>query len=459
MSIASCSSLLNVVKENAGEAPKTPGSVTSETPSSPTLRESAAPLSRGAPSSEPRPTPLATRRLPETMGYELFLDGRRTDYQPAWDAGQAMESYRRNQATYPKANISAKFDGQDITEVSSISILPVFFIAAGQKDPSEKERQDLSTHLSLAQRRYSEILNFRDTFSIAPEPPVIYHSSNELDYFRRSSDEGGTKYTVELLDRLKKSRFSAPYAFLIIVMNSCDKFPTAGGRPINGGFNRGPGIMIMNNSELTTVSGHFQSTLQHEIGHSFGLVHVDAYGYDIESNASIMSYNLTHHWRGLEKPPVQGVLIPEDLRSLANNKQALPKFNFISAKDVPPGYILKDQVEMTAMDFYAAWEGYRLYVEGQLVEKESEWTSYQAIKNLLAAKDRHPGKSVEGKYGDKPITISRQGYELYFRGERVGHEPTWTSAQGAENLKWNREQQPCGEVSGLHNGRILPEPG
>ena len=39
---------------------------------------------------------------------------------------------------------------------------------------------------------------------------------------------------------------------------------------------------------------NFQSTLRHELGHAFGLVHVDVYKYDMKTNRSVMAYNSAH---------------------------------------------------------------------------------------------------------------------------------------------------------------------
>ena len=49
--------------------------------------------------------------------------------------------------------------------------------------------------------------------------------------------------------------------------------------------------MAVISSFALTRTPNVQSTTQHEIGHAFGLMHVNAYGIDMKSGDSIMSYN------------------------------------------------------------------------------------------------------------------------------------------------------------------------
>jgi len=94
---------------------------------------------------------------------------------------------------------------------------------------------------------------------------------------------------------------------------------------------------------------NFQSTLQHELGHTFGLPHVDVYGYNMNDNPSIMSYNLKHHTHGFNPIPNPGFLIPEDIRALAKNKRVFPQLVFSPAQDIPVGYRMKGFVLLGPM--------------------------------------------------------------------------------------------------------------
>ena len=126
-------------------------------------------------------------------------------------------------------------------------------------------------------------------------------------------------------------------------MSPREDFPGGGGRPLNGGLNTGgrhrdPLVL------RTRPRTNFQSTLQHELGHAFGLPHVDVYGYDMTTNPSIMSYNPNHHTRGLEPGKSLGTLIPEDVRAIALNKRAFPQLRYDPSRDLPGQYRIASNI-------------------------------------------------------------------------------------------------------------------
>jgi hypothetical protein len=127
------------------------------------------------------------------------------------------------------------------------------------------------------------------------------------------------------------------------MMNPKDDFPSGGGRPLNGGYNTGGGIILLSSFALDKIP-NFQSTLQHELGHSFGLPHVDVYGYSMKTNDSIMSYNRGHHTSGFTSSTTPGKMIPEDLRGLALNRRAFPNLRFDARRDVPSGYKIAERI-------------------------------------------------------------------------------------------------------------------
>jgi hypothetical protein len=132
-------------------------------------------------------------------------------------------------------------------------------------------------------------------------------------------------------------------------MNPQQDWPAGGGRPLNGGFDTGGGIVILSSRGLDATA-HFQSTLQHELGHGFGLPHVSAYRYDMGTSPSLMSYNPRHHTDGFRPAAEPGRLLPEDRRGLALNRRAFPEFSFDRRRDVPEGYKLADLAWLPPMN-------------------------------------------------------------------------------------------------------------
>jgi hypothetical protein len=232
---------------------------------------------------------------------------------------------------------------QEFIDAKRVVVKAVFFVPKNATEPTLQDAKTLERHIRWTQERYLTMLGNRDTFQISNEPITTYHSSKTLDYYRKLPERGAPWYTEELLQHFGYDRNTCPYIFIIMVANDKDYFPVEGGRNFNGGHNRGGGLLISCLYSMRQVKS-FQSTLRHELGHAFGLLHVDVYGYSMRDNASLMSYNRKHKTDRFKDSATPGVLIPEDIRALAKNKRVLPKLVFDPEKDVPKGYKINKRI-------------------------------------------------------------------------------------------------------------------
>ena len=197
--------------------------------------------------------------------------------------------------------------------------------------------------------RYREMLQGRSTFEIADQVPTTYYSTKPRSYYQAQPEGAAPEFVSELLDFFNLNRFNCPYIFLVLFISPEFEFPYAGARPLNGGVDTGAGVVEISSYHMDNRPT-FQSTLQHELGHGFGLPHVDVYGYDMNTNVSIMSYN-SAQWTNYFEPSNPGASIPEDIRALALNKLVFDNLVFDPMWDIPSGYLMaKDVVPLGPQD-------------------------------------------------------------------------------------------------------------
>lgn len=268
-------------------------------------------------------------------GYELFWDGKKVGHEPFWTVEAAISNLVWNMEQHPTKEVIGLYNGVELNpgEPSGdylippiVSVLPVFFIPKNEKQPGEIENNSLVKHLKWAQSRYSELLGGH-TFSISDQPVLVYQAEYTSSVYQGLKGMISNQIAGELLRFLKLNRFSCPFVLFTVFRSDRLDFPQGQGRPFNGGFNTGGGISIVSSYALNQIP-NFQSTVQHELGHAFGLPHVDAYGYDMKTCDSIMSYNLAHHTREFSPSSHPGIFIAEDLRGLALNQRVFPGFRF-----------------------------------------------------------------------------------------------------------------------------------
>ena len=147
-----------------------------------------------------------------------------------------------------------------------VSVLPVFFVARGEVPPRTAQIDMLMKHLKLAQQRYKEMLKRRDTFVIAEKGPQVFHYRFPLATLKKRAGKKLTPYVLQtLFKEYKLNRFNCPYVFLVLIMNPKEAWPTASGRPFNGGFNGGGGIVFLTSNKLDEKPCLIQGSIQHEL--------------------------------------------------------------------------------------------------------------------------------------------------------------------------------------------------
>ncbi len=207
-----------------------------------------------------------------------------------------------------------------------VSVRPVFFVPAGEAQPSDAQRAKAVQHLVWARQRYVALLGSAGGFGLDTVTTVVQGGQNAA-FYAAQFESGVPLMTVELLEHWGLTRYSAGWVYVIIVMNADADQPTGGGRPINGGFNNGGGIVVLSSYALDSIA-FFQSTLRHELGHAFGLVHVELYGRSMDTDSSLMSYNPAHHSDGFTDSPTPGTLGFEERAALALNQRVFPGLTY-----------------------------------------------------------------------------------------------------------------------------------
>jgi hypothetical protein len=309
---------------------------------------------------------------------------------------------------------------------SPLQVVPVLFVPRDTAvDAADLRRTAalLDTHLALARDHYRAIL--KTTFEVAGRAQ-IYRSARDDAYFAVARDarpDSAHRMTAELLAWKRQDRRTAGMVFVAVYVRPAGALCAAegegacmgGGRTFNGPPNSGGGFVQLEHASLVRdVPYPFQSTLVHELGHAFGLAHVDCHGFELDGTESIMSYNPAHHSRGLLPSATPGALLPEDLYALAQNTRAFPGYRYDPRTANPTGRPLQhvEACYLGPMDasigvFDAL--GYKLLHDGRVVSgpEAAFWTVRQARENCQWNLERHPKVRVECRYNGERLPINR----------------------------------------------------
>jgi hypothetical protein len=270
-----------------------------------------------------------------------------------------------------------------------LSILPVFLVPKGQTNPSTATRKRLMDHVNRAQDQYRVLLKGRIPFSVAVTTPVIvtdtsrtaaqYLAALDIDPATGNAVNPGM-FLERLFTKYAVDRLSNPYVYVIVPIGVD---ASTWGQPINGGINSGGGIVVLRPTDLNSVN--VQSTLQHELGHAFGLLHSFEKGqyngyagvsappspppanlaeppecaspmapcmphaamqcrFSVNRGWTIMSYNPCHQTTEMAASLNPGELLPEDLSRLALNQGVFPNLAFNPETDKAASYPLQEPI-------------------------------------------------------------------------------------------------------------------
>lgn len=201
----------------------------------------------------------------------------------------------------------------------------------------------------------------------------------------------------------------ASVVFLAIYVGAGDPIG-GGGRTFNGAPGTGGGYVEMDHASLVADRPYpFQSTLVHELGHAFGLTHVDCHGRDLATDDSIMSYAREHWSRGLERSARPGTVNPEERFVLSLIPDA-----FAGVQPATPEGLDLARIQRCFLGPMAdtvgplrdlPGVGYELYYDGKRVNGPDAalYSRATAEASCAAAKQQAPQLNVACRYNGTPF--------------------------------------------------------
>ncbi len=253
-----------------------------------------------------------------------------------------------------------------------ISVKPIVFYPKGVAK-SKVWSLRWFQYVMAAKQKYNALLKGRDTFLVsqlktlngdltpAEYKELCFTFSGLKSPDQLTEDEGCSQGVETILaeilgsdlgDGKQYTRYTMPYSLAVLMVDPDREWGFGGGRNFNGVTNLGGGIMVIPSWHFD--DGKLMSTLLHELGHTFGLVHTDnrqnatnlpessalfkCY-YHLNFSNSIMSYNTANWSNETDVEQIPGCLLGDEIEALSQNKLVFPDlfFNAATDFDCPPG--------------------------------------------------------------------------------------------------------------------------
>lgn len=313
-------------------------------------------------------------------------------------------------------------------EGPQIVIRPVFYVFKDQKNsglPNDQDRLLIKHYLEHARDHFKRLLG-PDVSSFELADALIYqgqyeesairniaeqHQRNANDKPQDQARDSAPDFEHAMLKEIFEARGSNRYlessVFVFILVNPNMQLYRpqwgAGGRNFNGGVNGGGGLVVI---EYRRLRQGIYGTLVHELGHAFGLTHVNCAGENMSESESLMSYNPKHRSRGTDVTVNPGILTEAERISLLLNPRI-----FAHAQEIKA---LQDQSHacvLPAMHTYLGTIpnvhglGYDLTFNEQLVSGFDAmfYTKAQAKRHCAAMRQRYPGIRVGCRFAGEVL--------------------------------------------------------
>ena len=292
-----------------------------------------------------------------------------------------------------------------------VSIRPVFYVFndLAQKDiPGADDFDLVQSYLERASEHFRDLLG-PEVGQFSVDQAIVHHSrynESAIGTLPEEADGKAPDFEHAMLKELFKARGTNRYrehsvfVFILVNPNMRAYRPQwgAGGRSFNGGANGGGGIVVLEYRRLRLGA---YGTLVHELGHAFGLTHVNCGGQSMLESNSLMSYNPKHRGRGTDITVYPGSLSDQEKINLMLNTRI-----FEHQEDIDLLQDRSDACLLPAMDTYLGTIpivhgiGYDLLFNDRIVSGFDAmfYTKGQAKRHCEAMKQRYPGLRIACRF-------------------------------------------------------------